>query len=89
MRSVREMRKIQSEEGAKKKARENTAPIEVQQHEPVPAEDNFANVNENGEFELPVDSCSTEFKLAALQLILAALQLILVTLHLNLIYLIG
>ena len=65
MRSVREMRKIQSKEGAFKKARENTAPIEVQNHEPVPAEDNFANVNENEEFELPVDPCDTEFQFSS------------------------
>ena len=61
LRSVREMRKIQSE-WALKKAKENTAPIEAQKHEPVPAEDNFADVNENEEFELLVDFCSTAFK---------------------------
>ena len=57
------MRKIQSKEGALEKARENTAPIEVQQavedtQEPVPAEDSSADGNTNevctfGEVEAP------------------------------------
>lgn len=76
------MRKIQSKEGAFKKTREKTAPIEVQQavedtQEPVPAEDSSADGNTNkvctvGEVEAPTGAMAGDNDSDKLQVMISS-----------------